>query len=421
MLSDGTGGFVLDGLGGVHHVGHPSVVPNSPTPSWPGWDIARGIALLPDRSGGYVLDGYGGVHAFRLGNGAPQIHVSVLRTGLQNPWDLGFTPDGWIIYTERPNGISAMRTDGSAARLLQKPADLLVASEAGMMGLALDPSFASNRRIYACFGSNLNGGNGDVRLVRWTVDASYTALSNRTELFSGAPINPNGQLGRHSGCRPRFGPDGFLWVGTGDSAVGTVPQDLDSLGGKVLHIDTDGHGVAGNPFLASGGNRSLIWSYGHRNVQGVAFAPGNPAWLGYSVEHGPDRDDEVNRLATGNFGWDPIPLPYNEAVPMTDHTKFPGAVDSVWSSGFPTIAPSGSTFLTGNQWHAWNGAFAVAVLKASELVIFFHDANGAITGQSVQLQRGVRLRSAVEGPNGDLYISTDARAGGDQIWRIRPN
>jgi glucose/arabinose dehydrogenase len=414
LLSDGSGGFVLDGYGALHPVGSPSVKPDSPTPYWLGWDIARAVTLLPDRTGGYLLDGYGGLHPFSLGSGPPTLTLDAgFMTGLVRPWDLGFTPDGWLLYTERPNGISAARADGTARRLLHTPPDLFVGSEGGTLGLAIDPGYATNHRVYVCHSSTAP----DVRLVRYVV--AYTAgaptsLTGATPIMTGAPRGS----GRHNGCRPRFGPDGALWVGTGDAAIGTAPQDLGSLGGKVLRITTTGAAAPGNPALGAGAD-PRIWSWGHRNVQGIAFAPGAPAWHGYSVEHGTDRDDEVNRLVAGNFGWDPVPG-YDETRPMTDLVKFPSAVVASWRSGFPTIAPSGATFLTGAQWRGWQGALAVAVLKGAQLRVLFPQPNGGVTGTTVALGNGVRLRSAVQGPDGALYLSTDGRAAGDQIWRVVP-
>jgi glucose/arabinose dehydrogenase len=416
-LSDASGALALDGFGGIHHLGVPSVVPRADGPWWGGWDIGRGIAALPDRSGGFVLDGFGGLHPFTLGNGLPQLHVSTFMGGLANPWDLAFAPDGHVVYTERPRGISVVNGDGSGRHLLLKPADLLVASEAGTMGMAMDPAFAGNRRIYVCYAAR-NGGTDDVRLVRYQVNNDWSGLSNATPILTGLPINAVGELGRHSGCRPRFGPDGFLWVGTGDSAIGTVPQNLQSLGGKILRIDTNGTAAPGNP--VPGGGDARIFSYGHRNVQGIAFPPGNPSWVGISVEHGSDRDDELNRLVGGNFGWDPIPG-YNESRPMTDLGKFPTAVSAVWSSGYPTLAPSGATFLAGSRWHAWNGRLATAVLKDKHLRVFQVRSDGSIGTSTSRLTDGIRLRTPVQGPDGFLYVTTDARPGGDLILRIEPN
>jgi aldose sugar dehydrogenase len=344
----------------------------------------------------------------------PGLRVETVLGGLDHPWDLGFTPDGTILFTERPGPVSALV--GGQKRVLADPPDVVAASEAGMMGLAIDPKFAENRLIYTCFASTLGGPGNDVRLVRWEVSADYRTLFNRLDIITGLPVNTTGELGRHSGCRPRFGPDGRLWVGTGDSAVGTVPQDPHSLGGKVLRVNRRGAGVAGNP---GGVLDPRIWSYGHRNVQGLAFRPGTGRL--FSVEHGPDRDDEVNRPEAGrNYGWDPVPG-YNESVPMTDLAKFPDAVPAVWSSGAPPIAPSGATFLVGDQWGDWEGALAVTALRGEQLrVLQFSWSRAQVLSDETAVTDHGRLRSPVEGPDGNLYLTTDIAGPGGSILRVVP-
>jgi glucose/arabinose dehydrogenase len=219
------------------------------------------------------------------------------------------------------------------------------------------------------------------------------------------------------GCRIRFGPDGYLWVGTGDTTQGPVPQSRTSLGGKILRITTDGAGAPGN---AGDGFRPEVYTYGHRNPQGIAFSPSGQA---YDVEHGPDRDDEVNRLVRGgNYGWDPVApggTDYDQSRPMTDLGKFPNAQRAVWSSGVPTIAPSGATFLTGAQWSGWDGALAIAVLKGQQLRVLALSADGtAVEQQWARITDRGRLRSAVQGPDGALYLATDANPGA--ILRVTP-
>jgi glucose/arabinose dehydrogenase len=340
----------------------------------------------------------------------PPVTSANVVTGLNKPWDLGFLPDGDFLFTEKVGRISIY--DSGQTRLLAQPADVVSVGEGGMMGLAVDPAFASNRRVYTCFLSNASG-TLDIRLVRWRVNAGATALTERADIVTGIPANPSG---RHSGCRPRFGPDGNLWVGTGDTATNTVPQNPRSLGGKVLRVTTAGAGAAGNP---GGALDPRIYTYGHRNVQGIAFDSQGRA---YSIEHGTDRDDEVNRLvAGGNYGWDPVPpgggTLYDESRPMTDLTKFPTARRAVWSSGLPTIAPSGGTFLSGSQWGTWNGRLAMAVLKGTQLRVLALDGAGdAVTYQWTSVTNRGRLRVAVQGPNGSLYIATDASPG--TIFRL---
>jgi glucose/arabinose dehydrogenase len=344
---------------------------------------------------------------------APKVTVATVLGGLHRPWDLAFTPTGGLVFTERGGPIRLL-TPAGTLRTLADPADVVAQGEGGMLGVAVDPAFSTNRRIYTCFMSNRSG-SLDVRLVRWRINAASDALVERADIVTGMPVS----TGRHSGCRPRFGPDGRLWIGTGDAAMPTVPQDPQSLGGKVLRVDTNGAGVPGNapaPF------DPRIFSYGHRNVQGIAFtASGVP----YSIEHGTSRDDEVNRLvAGGNYGWDPRPLSgplfYDESRPMTDTVRHPGARPAVWSSGNPTIAPSGGTFITGTEWQSWNGGLAMAVLKDHHLRVLKLNASGtAVANEWVRITDRGRLRVAVQHPtNGLLYLLTDADPG--SILRVRP-
>jgi glucose/arabinose dehydrogenase len=343
--------------------------------------------------------------------GVPTLSVTPVVTGLTIPWDLGFLPGGAMVFSQRGGTINAF-VDGSV-RTLAEPNDVVASGEGGVLGLAVDPDFAANRRIYVCFMSSVPAGGDDVRVVRYRVNGALTDLTERTDIVTGLPVNTTGSLGRHSGCRPRFGPDGFLWVGTGDAATGTTPQDNGSLGGKVLRVDSDGNAAPGNP----GGHR--WYTKGHRNVQGLAFQPGSGR--AYSVEHGPDRDDEINRLVNGgNYGWNPVPG-YNESVPMTDLDEFPGARVAAWSSGSPTLATSGAAFLEGDQWRDWDGALAVATLKDETLRIFRVSADGSTVRQIAVRFAGVygRLRSAVLSPSGMLFLTTSNGGGTDQILRVR--
>ncbi|MBT8468740.1 MAG: PQQ-dependent sugar dehydrogenase, partial [Deltaproteobacteria bacterium] len=204
----------------------------------------------------------------------------------------------------------------------------------------------------------------------------------------------------------------YLWVGTGDAAIGTTPQDDDSLGGKVLRVDRDGMAAPDNP----SGKR--WFSKGHRNIQGMAFRTSDD--LGVSAEHGPATDDEVNRLVAGNFGWDPVPTnggpQYNESVPMT----FPGAIEAIWESGSPTLALSGATFIEGSQWGDWDGVLAVATLKAAHLHIYSVSAEGEVTDDFRVIEDRGRLRSPRQGPDGLLYITNDGSGSGGQVLQVSP-
>jgi glucose/arabinose dehydrogenase len=200
-----------------------------------------------------------------------------------------------------------------------------------------------------------------------------------------------------------------LWITTGDSAQSGVSQNLGLLGGKVLRITTDGAGVPGN--IGNG----VIFAYGFRNPQGIAWRAGDPQ--PFLIEHGPDCHDEVTQIrAGGNGGWDPGPG-YNENVPMTNFALPGDVMAPQWDSGCPTIAPSGGTFVTSDLWGLRAGQLAMAVLKGQQLRMI-NLCPGCTDEGGVIVNNLGRLRVAVEGPDGRLYVLTDADPG--QIIQITP-
>jgi glucose/arabinose dehydrogenase len=343
-------------------------------------------------------------------------------TGRSKIWDIAFPPGSLPpIYTENDTGnILARQSDQQTARPLGRVAQFDPAfdpsGEGGLMGIALSPGFStSDWRAFVCYSTST-----DNRVARFDVNFAggpFAALSNWTPIVTGLP-----HASIHNGCRVRFQPGtGALFVSTGDATTATGPQSATVLAGKVLRIDQDGHAWPGN---ASG---ALWYTRGHRNPQGLAFRPGSND--PYSVEHGPDVNDEVNKLVNGgNSGWNPNNGSggYDQSRPMTDPSLTP-SMTPVWTSGGVTVAPSGATFLSGAQWKGWNGALVVACLDGSpdvgqRLLVMHLNANGtALTSAPVSvLAISSRLRSAVEGPDGDLYVATDTADGGGAIWRIRP-
>ena len=192
----------------------------------------------------------------------------------------------------------------------------------------------------------------------------------------------------------------------------------------MLRVDSQtGAGAPGNPFAPS-----RVFTYGHRNPQGLAWRPGTSQM--WSVEHGPDHDDEINLLVSGgNYGWDPAPDEgaenlYDETTtPMTDLAKFPDALEAKWSSGYPTLAVGGGAFLEGSKWREWEGQFAVATLKTKSVRVFKFTEEGDLISQVVipELNRTYgRLRTAVLGPDGSLYITTTNGGGKDKILKVAP-
>lgn len=358
-------------------------------------------------SGGVgATGGVGGSGGFG-GGIVSDLEVTSFISGLDKPWDIAWLPNGTVLVTERAGRLNVYVDGIDAPPFTIAPVDLIASGEGGMMGLEVDPDFNSNGYVYVCMGSNASGPT-DVRLVRFTLSTPEGGeVLGRDDIVTGMPYS----TGRHSGCRPRFGPDGYLWVGTGDAAQGSQPQDDSSLGGKVLRIDRDGAAAPGNP----GGYR--WFSKGHRNIQGMAFRSSDD--LGVSAEHGPAVDDELNLLVAGNFGWDPVPG-YTESVPMTDLVKFPDAVEAIWSTGSPTLAFSGAGFIEGTRWGDWDGVLAVATLKAEHLHIYVVSSEGVVTDDFRVIEDEGRLRSPRQGPDGLLYITNDGRDNAGQVLQVTP-
>jgi glucose/arabinose dehydrogenase len=364
---------------------------------------------------------HAGAAATAVAPTVPTLHIAPVLTGLDHAWDVAFAPDGAMFATERPGRIWVVPPDGTARQLAADFSDLWVAVETGLMSVEVDPQYATNRRIYTCQGTT---DGDDVKVVAWHVDAAYTSITRTNDPLVGGI---DGEAGRHGGCQLRVDPAGNLVVGTGDAALGTNPENPFSLAGKTLRADRfSGAGVPGNPFFGSpSAGDPRIQTIGHRNLQGLAVQPGTGAI--YSVEHGPDRDDEINLLVNGaNYGWDPVqagnPAGYNESVPMTDFQKFPNAMGAAWSSGIPTLATSGATFLQGPDWGAWQGALAVSTLKGSALHIFSVNGNSATEIAVPAALNGTfgRLRGAELGPDNILYVTTDNGNGTDSVIAVSP-
>lgn len=390
--------------------------------------LAARIAGLPDLA--FVANGLPPSTAI------PTLQREVLVTGLQAPWDFSVLPDGAILYTERARGLSVRRADGTVQSLFSPP-DLVSEGQSGMNGLAIDPNFAVNRTLFVYMASTLGGAKNN-RVVRLVVNPTYTAVSDRTDIVTGisyksvpAPGAPAG-AGSHNGGRLRFGPDGYLFVTSGDTHHPTVPQSAVLLGGKVLRIDRNGAAATGNN--APAGFDPRIYAYGLRNPQGIAFRPSNGRV--FISEHGPNHSDEVTLLIpSGNGGWDPVCLDgisycgygsnqlNGTPTPMTDIEKFPTALRPAWHNTGRSQGMGACEFLLGPKWKAWDGALMVSIMngKPSRVEVLTFDAAGAVTSNATALEVfDTRIRALNRAPDGSLYVSTSEMPGGDEIWRISP-
>ncbi|MCC7054541.1 MAG: PQQ-dependent sugar dehydrogenase [Gemmatimonadaceae bacterium] len=364
----------------------------------------------------------------------PDLTHSVVASGLSGPWDIAFTSDGVLFFTERCRGLSVRRPDGTVTRLfgttgaaLEAP-DFFCESQSGMHGVALDPDFATNRRIYVYMPSTQTTPRRN-RVVRLVLDADLRTAGGRTDIVTDIPYKHVGNAldgpGAHSGGRLRFGPDRLLYVTTGDNHDATLPQSPALLGGKVLRVTTDGAAAPGNAPPAGFDRR--IYTYGHRNVQGITFRPGSGQ--PFIAEHGPNHSDEVTPLRNGgNGGWDPKDHPALTCpdaycgyagtpvtMPMTDLTRFPDAMRPVWSTGAVSLGAGPAEFLAGAQWGTWNGRLAVGLMVSRRIEILDIDA-AATTATSVIAGPlpSARIRALTQGPDGALYVATDA----GEIWKV---
>ncbi|MFD7077650.1 PQQ-dependent sugar dehydrogenase [Nocardioides sp. NPDC059952] len=343
----------------------------------------------------------------------PELDVEVVNDGLDHPWDVADIGEDRFLLTERDRAVLSLVEGGERHEIPLEDNDIWVSGETGLMGLEIDPDFAENRRIYTCQGWN---DGQDVRVISWTLDAGLTRATQERTLIDGFPTSS----GRHGGCRLLITADGALWVGTGDAANEENPRSLDSLGGKTLRLDPEtSKPWPGNPWAGDEGPRRFITSFGHRNVQGLAQRSDGTVW---SIEHGSDRDDEVNEITLGgDYGWNPGPG-YDESVPMTDQDLPGQQIEAAWDSGNPTVATGGGTFIpVQDRWGAYGGALAVAVLKDQELRILSFDESGKLTDDSspeVMHDYG-RLRTVSLTADGDLLVTTD-NGDEDVLLRVTP-
>jgi aldose sugar dehydrogenase len=367
-----------------------------------------------------------------------QINRTVVMSGLRDPWDLAFTPDGAMLFTEKCRGLSVRTPDGTVRRLFGtvgaalEAGDFFCRGQSGMLGVTLDPAFGENRFAYVYMASNI-GKAATNRVVRLTVDKTYTSVANRKDIVADIPfkqsLNRWGGAGAHSGGRIRISPfDGYLYVTTGDNHNGPLPQDLSRLGGKILRIDRDGNAANGNNTSSGGDPR--IYTYGHRNVQGITFRPGTGQ--AFACEHGPGHNDEVTPLAAGgNGGWAPAPTtgvscpsdycgytsnrPDGTLTPMTDLSRFPDALKPSWNNRGVSEGMGPCVFLDGQQWQVWEGRLAVGFLRGARIELLQLDAEGMTTKTTTVADLpSQRMRSLVLGPDGAVYVATDA----GEIWRL---
>lgn len=345
---------------------------------------------------------------------APTMTAQVVKSGLSFPWDVAFTPDGQMLVTERAGRVRVYAS-GSPGAALVRTVNIPVTQvgESGLMGIAVDVDFASNRYVYVCASQTISGAFRN-RVLRYTVAANGSWGS--LKVLVGGMLASN----IHNGCAVEMSRDGRLWVSMGDAGNGNLAQDRSSLNGKILRMNREGGTPADNPVI--GGLRNIVYSMGHRNAQGIAIRPATGQV--YVVEHGPDVNDEINRiLPGGNYGW-----PCHSGNVTSACGSSATTIGSLWASGSSTIAPSGGAFVGGAQWADYNGQLFVSTLKERDVRRFSINAAGtSLGGPALHFdQAWGRLRASTLGPGGQLYLTTSnggpsgGCTSGDCVIRVKP-
>ena len=324
------------------------------------------------------------------------LNSDVMVDGLNNPWEIVFGPNGDIYFTERDGRIWKMSESGVAKVIQTFPKSGSV--EGGTLGLALHPEFEENKKIYV-YQTNLELEFYQNKVFSFEVDEN--TLSNKQLILDGIPGAP-----WHDGGRIKFGPDQKLYISTGDAINPGWSQDLSSLAGKILRINSDGTIPDDNPF-----DSSPVFSYGHRNPQGLAWSSDG---MFVSSEHGPSGEqgyghDEINVILKGkNYGWPNI-------VGNSSDENF---VNPITHSGQLTWAPSGMVFYDSEKISSFNEKFLVGTLRGEHLMVVDIDNNGSLisTEKFFEGEFG-RIRTAQIDPDGNLYLLT-ANGNNDKIIRI---
>ena len=331
-----------------------------------------------------------------LPNAFAEINVETVLDNLKNPWELKFGPDGTIFFTERDGKLWVIDNESTLHLVAEFPASNT--AEGGLLGLELDPDYQNNHFLYL-YQTYLDITTHQNKVVRYTINNNQ--ITDELVLIDKIP----GALW-HDGGRIKFGPDEMLYITTGDAINADLSQDKDSLAGKILRINSDGTVPSDNPF------NSPVFSYGHRNPQGLAW---NENGILVSSEHGPSGErgyahDEINVIERGkNYGWPIIVGDSNDIV----------YTNPILHSGDITWAPSGLLYYYSDRIPEWKGKFLVATLRGEHVMVLDLDLENGVVNSTEKIFQGDygRIRNLVQSPDGDVFMLT-SNNDNDKILQI---
>jgi glucose/arabinose dehydrogenase len=346
---------------------------------------------------------------------AGDLAVQTMARGLDHPWALAFLPDGRMLVTERPGRMRLIAKDGTLSPPLGGVPKVFASGQGGLLDVVLDRGFAQNHTVYFCYAEPVDGRGRTVLARARLLDEGTPRLDAVQVIFRQAgPLSS----GNHFGCRIVQTADDNLFLTTGDHFTSrdqaqTLGDDL----GKIIRIRPDGSAPPDNPFVGRAGAKPEIWSYGHRNAQGLVLDPATGKL--WEHEHGPRGGDEVNIIERGkNYGWPVIGygIDYSGAK-IHESTHKPG-MEQPLKYWVPSIAPSGMTFYTGDLFAAWRGSLFLGALVSQVLVRLEIDGDKVVKEERLLQQLRERIRDVRQGPDGALWLATDNSSG--RILRLAP-
>ena len=346
---------------------------------------------------------------------AGQLEVQTVASGLVNPWALAFLSDGKMLVTERPGRMRLVTAEGQLSPPLKGVPEVWATGQGGLLDVIADKSFAQNRTIYFCF-SERTGGGGRTAVARAKLNDGSGRLDDFKVIFrQDGPLSS----GNHYGCRIVQANDGNLFVTLGEHfSYRDEAQNLGNHLGKLIRITPDGSAPSDNPFVGRDNAKPEIWSYGHRNAQGLAINPvSGDLW---EIEHGPRGGDEVNIIGKSkNYGWPVIGYGIDYSGAKIHESASRDGMEQPVKYWVPSIAPSGMTFYSAKLFPKWTGSLFTGALSGKMLVRLSVNGN-TVTGEERLLQNlNERIRDVRQGPDGALWLLTDNSAG--RILRVSPS
>ncbi|MGE8612894.1 MAG: PQQ-dependent sugar dehydrogenase [Achromobacter veterisilvae] len=341
--------------------------------------------------------------------------VTAVAGGLDHPWSMAFLPDGGVLITERSGGLRLLRVPGGLSRPLAGVPKVAAQGQGGLLDVALSPDFAADRYVYLSYAES-DGSKSGTAVGRGRLSADGAALEDFRVLFRQEPKLSSGQ---HYGSRLVFDRKGYLYISLGENNQRPTAQELGKLQGKVVRLKADGSVPPDNPFVGQAGARPEIWSYGHRNPQGMALNP----WSGelWENEHGPRGGDEINLIRPGrNYGWPLATYGINysgQPIPEAKGETLPGMEPPLyWWPRSPAI--SGMAFYDADRFPAWRNSVFIGALADQNLIRLTLDGDRVVAQERLLDDRKRRIRDVRQGPDGYVYVLTDASPG--ELLRVAP-